>query len=582
MSDRDKTPPAKSARSPEQRVRKFERHVVEEIELVDTPAVQKAVKRERFNEFRFAAIWVGLWALLVAASLFVRNTWPSDETRMLGIAWEMWARGKFLVPYLNGEPTLHPPFFFWLVHLGWLVVGVAEWWARLVAPLGVLTSLFATYRIARLLWPQEREVARYAPLVLLGTIAFAFAVGPALPDTWLLAFVLLAFWGLLIQWRRRDVRASILTAAALGAGTLTAGLIVFAYVLPVALLAPLWARSPKPRWKHWYGDFFKATAVALVCFGAWAAALGVAEGGPQAARLLFNSWKGLPLDLFAREQPWWWYAFAAPLAFLPWSVLPLAWMHLWHIRREPLDDGFTFCLTWIVMPLLVLSLLPVKQPQYLLALLPAGALLTSRLLLADGLRSVHEDKGFAGMAIPLILCGGVLMVLPRLPRVDFLPQVLWQQSPLLGLAIIGVGIVAGWLRLKDVHKRVIDLVAINVLLVTFVLLATARPFNAKYPLADIGRLLAQAEAQGQPIALAGEYRGEFHFAGRLRAPLSQLAPERVESWAAAYPNGVLVTRMDGWQPRTATPLTPLLETPFNDSRVQILSAQDLLNASATR
>ncbi|HKQ31251.1 MAG TPA: hypothetical protein VJS66_08205, partial [Burkholderiales bacterium] len=132
-------------------MRKFERHVVEEIVMVDTPAVQKAVKRERFTELKFSVIWIGLWALLAAASLIVRNLWPNDETRVLGIAWEMWSRRSFLVPYLNGQPELHPPFLFWLIHAGWSVFGVAEWWARLVAPLGALASLVVIQRIARLL-----------------------------------------------------------------------------------------------------------------------------------------------------------------------------------------------------------------------------------------------------------------------------------------------------------------------------------------------------------------------------------------------------------------------------------------------
>src|SRR5688572_17871987 len=116
MPDRNQIPPSKPGRPPDDRVRKFERHVVEEIVMVDTPAARKAVKRERFTELKFSAIWIGLWLLLTAASLFVRNVWPNDETRALGIAWEMWARAAFLVPYLNGQPELHPPFFFWLIH----------------------------------------------------------------------------------------------------------------------------------------------------------------------------------------------------------------------------------------------------------------------------------------------------------------------------------------------------------------------------------------------------------------------------------------------------------------------------------
>lgn len=577
MPDRPKKPS-----TPERRVQKFEQYVVEEIELVDTPAARKAVKRERFTEIKFVAMWIGLWALLVVASLFVRGIWPNDETRVFGIAWEMWVRGKWAVPYLNGEPELHAPFFFWLIHLGWSVFGVVEWWARLVAPLGALASLFVVQRIAHLLWPNEREIARYVPLILLGTLAFAFAVGPALPDTWSLCFILITLWAWLIQWRRRDWRAWIMAASALGVAMLVAGFIVLIYVLPLALLAPVWARSPRPQWKYWYVDVFKAAGVAGVIFGAWVAAVATIESGPEAMRLLSHGWKGLPLDLLARQQPWWWYLWMVPWVFLPWSVLPLAWMHLWHIRREPLDNGFTFCLLWIVLPLTFLSVFPIKQVHYLLPLLPAGALLASRLLFAEQLRTVHEDKGFAGMAIPLIVFGGVLMVLPRLPRMDVLPAFLWQQSPLWGLAIMAVGIAAGWLQLKDVRKRVLDLVTVNVLLVTFVLLGVAHYFNPLYPLGEVGRVLAQSQAQGMPIAYAGDYRGEFHFVGRLSASLPSLDAQRIEPWVTANPKGVVVTYSNGWQPHPDNRVTPILEAPFRDSRVQVIPVRDVVVFGPTR
>ena len=352
----------KSGRSPtpQERVREFERRVVEKIDVKDTYSGRATAKREWLTELKFVATWCGLWALLAAATLFARDAWPTDETRVLGIAWEMWARGNSLVPYLNGEALPHPPLFFWLVHLGWLGMGTIETWARLVTPLGALASMFVMRRLARLLWPQERDVERYAPILLLGTFTFAFITTMTLPDTRSLFIVLVAFWGLLIQSRRADMRAWLLSGLALGLGVLTAGLIVLAYVLPVAIAAPLWARSPRPTWKYWYADLLKALALAGAMLALWLSVAGAFEGLPYAVRFLAHAGNGTPLDLFAAVRPWWWYAWLVPVVFLPWTVLPLLWMCLWHARREPLDDGFVFCLAWVVFPLLVLSALPVK------------------------------------------------------------------------------------------------------------------------------------------------------------------------------------------------------------------------------
>ena len=65
-----------------------------------------------------------LW-LLLTTTIFFRNPIPIDETRYLSVAWEMWLRGDFLVPYLNGHTYSHkPPLLFWLFESGWAIFGV--------------------------------------------------------------------------------------------------------------------------------------------------------------------------------------------------------------------------------------------------------------------------------------------------------------------------------------------------------------------------------------------------------------------------------------------------------------------------
>src|SRR3569832_988308 len=92
---------------------------------------------------RHALQLFGLWLLLVAISLYGRSFVPIDETRYVTVAWEMWLRGDFLVPYLNGEPYSHkPPLLFWLIQLGWKIFGVNDWWPRLMPSLFSLGSVW--------------------------------------------------------------------------------------------------------------------------------------------------------------------------------------------------------------------------------------------------------------------------------------------------------------------------------------------------------------------------------------------------------------------------------------------------------
>src|SRR3546814_2859679 len=120
---------------------------------------------------RAAIIGTGaFWILIVAAALYARPLLPVDETRYVTVAWEMHLADHWLVPLLNGEPYPHkPPLLFWLLRIGWLVFGVSEPWARLVAPMFVLAALGLTGWLGRLLWPGEagRRAGNVAPLLLL-------------------------------------------------------------------------------------------------------------------------------------------------------------------------------------------------------------------------------------------------------------------------------------------------------------------------------------------------------------------------------------------------------------------------------
>ena len=126
-------------------------------------------RRSGFASASDALGWVVLWLVVIAVALATRPLLPLIETRSLAVAWEMWRTGDFLVPHLNGEPYSHkPPLLFWLIHLGWWVLGVNEWWPRLVAPLTALGTVALTYRLGRRLWPERAEVAALAPWILAG------------------------------------------------------------------------------------------------------------------------------------------------------------------------------------------------------------------------------------------------------------------------------------------------------------------------------------------------------------------------------------------------------------------------------
>ena len=60
------------------------------------------------------------FAAVALAGVLLRPALPIDETRYLAVAWEMWARGDWLVPTKNFALYTHkPPLLFWTMNLVW-------------------------------------------------------------------------------------------------------------------------------------------------------------------------------------------------------------------------------------------------------------------------------------------------------------------------------------------------------------------------------------------------------------------------------------------------------------------------------
>ena len=555
-------------------LRNLDNFVVEEIELSDTapPRVQSQVKpRSRWwPTYRIGAGATGLGLIAVLAALATRSAWPTDETRWLAIAWEMWARGDLLVPRLNGVPASVAPLFFWLVHLGWQAFGVVEWWPRLGPALFMFGSLFLGARMARFLWPGQGNAARYVPLALLGGFYWVFAATLLSADLLTVFFTLFALSTVLWMWRTRDQRVWLLLGPAFGLGLLASGSLIFLYVLPVALLAPLWARgTPVMPWKYWYVDIFKAAFVGLAIYAAWAIPASKIMGVASVLGPLLAPLNAHTLDLFAGARPWWWYLFLLPWLAFPWALWPLPWLRLWHIRREPISNGLAFCMLWAASVVALFSIFEVKQPQFLLPVVPAFFLVANWLLL-DEEHAAHDHRRLAStMIFPLLLFGGLLAILPGLPRVPYLPEFLWQLSPFVGVGIIVVGVAVGWLPLPEIEARITNMAVTVVVVTALALLVSGWRLNAQYELHGAARLLATAQQQGSAVAHVGAYRGQYHFAGRLTKPLEIVPPEQLYLWAAGHPDGLIVTYANVWQPELVPGAQPLYEQSYRDTQLRI-------------
>lgn len=482
--------------------------------------------------------WPGLlalWLLVLVLSLLSHPLLPVDETRYATVAWEMWLRGDFLVPYLNGEPYSHkPPLFFWLIHAGWWLFGVHEWVVRAVAPLLGLLCLLATAQLARMLWPNDPVAARLAPWIVFGSIFFTAFLSWVQIDLLLVLFTLLAMTGIIGAAEGRQA-GWLLAGVAIGLGVLAKGPVMLLQVLPVALLAPLWARGTTVHnWWRWYAGVAASVAIAAVIALSWALPAATAGGDSYREAILWGQTADRMVQSFAHAHPVWWYLPWLGVLFAPWLLLPWLWSAVWHARPGR-DAGLRLCLLWMVSTFLFMSLVSGKQLKYLLPLLPAFALLLARVI--SGLEGVVIRRRDWFLAAVLLLCGLLLIVLPR--SLDQAPWIADVQ-PLWGGLLMAAAVALLLLRPVSASGYPLRMALLSVFVTGLVYVGIFRTAAPAYDMQAVSRAIATAQANGLTVASVSRYHGQFGFAGRLQQPLLQLDAGGALAWAGQHPDDLLV------------------------------------------
>ncbi|PIW26414.1 MAG: glycosyltransferase [Rhodospirillales bacterium CG15_BIG_FIL_POST_REV_8_21_14_020_66_15] len=488
-----------------------------------------------------------LWAAAVVAAVLVRPLLPVDETRYLAVAWEMWQRGDFIVPYLNGEPYSHkPPLLFWAMQAGWALFGVNDWWPRLVAPLFGLAALLGTRHLGTQLWPDRPGLGSTAAALTLGALFWALFTTMTMFDMLHAAFAVSGVTGLVLAARGRAVPGFLVLGLSIGLGVLGKGPAILVHLLPAALAAPLWA----PRlgwsggWGRWYAGVAAGVALGAAIGLAWALPAAAAGGEAYRDAILWGQSAGRMVDSFAHGRPFWWFAAILPVMVLPWTVWPAAWR---AVRAEGrgmrADGGVRLCLVWFAAAFLAFSAISGKQPHYLLPEFPALALVVARALTAASAR----DGGFwraADHLVPAVFFVTVAAVIAGAFHFDLKPS--WATSVgdarLWPLAAVAAAVLV-FLRLfaGTAASRTAAVCGLSVVLVVAVHL-TLRPLMAEsHDFRPFSQTLKRFEDQGFDFVTFGKYHGQFQFLGRLTRPFGVVdGPAELDRWLKDHPKAMIV------------------------------------------
>jgi len=521
-------------------------------------------------------VWAVCWLIAVASAVVLRPPLPVDETRYLAVAWEMWLRGDFLVPHLNGEPYHHkPPLLFWLMTAGWSVFGVNDWWPRLVAPLFALAALFGTGRIALAIWPDDRSAARLAPIVLAGAAFWTVFQTLTMFDMMLAACALAGIGGVLSAWRTGGIGGWAVTALAIGIGVLAKGPAILLHIAPVALLAPWWGRTlpggpdqPLISWRAWYLRFLLSVLIGAAIALAWAIPAGIRGGEEYRNMIFWGQSAGRIVKSFDHARPFWWYAMLLAPLLLPWLVWPRLWRAVCSAGAMR-NGGYRLLVAWVVPAFVTFSLISGKQLHYLLPEFPAFALLFAHLL-ARG-----EDDGgrrFDGLIAALFfaLLGLAALLLPDDPSFFRAPEWFHRLDTYWGGALIAAAFGCWHWARAGVFKGVVALALSMSVLVAVIHLTARDALDFAYDLRPIAHDLKTLEDEGRAIGNFSTYHGQYQFLGRLTKPVAELGLEKAktDAFVAAHPDGVIVAYYDlDKVPTYPDGVTPLAEYRFRDYRV---------------
>ena len=469
-----------------------------------------------------------LWLFLIIVSGKVRPLVPSNELHYSAVAWEMWIQHSFLVPIQSGIPYPDkPPLLFWLIHLGWFVFGVNNWWPRLVPEIFALLSIFVTQAISLRLWPEKKTIGILSGFILLGSYAWCDYIPRMRFDMLLTFFSLFAlYWGLRSRW--------FLSGIFIGFGILAKGPVVFLFVL-VPWLLFLYCTVKQER-AHYYLHLLYAVVIGIAIGFCWA--LPAAHfGGPQFANaIFFNQSLGRVVGAYG-STPFYYYLKILPAFMFPFFLWKYSWMSLKNIVSD--DPRIKFVGLSSVVLLFIFSLIDQKGLRYLLPWMPLVAILMSALYACA--ESQYKPQRLVTLGCVFVFLGICVLCSPLyivyiMHKNFWLPEV----SQYWGVLLLVLGCLYLTVKFTDYKKVIVTLSVTTTLVIIVGLFAVVR-IQARYnDWTSLAKKAAILQKSGPVASVNSEVL--FGFIGRFKKPEILIKPANVRIWSQKYPNGWIIIK----------------------------------------
>ncbi len=346
-----------------------------------------------------ASVRIPFWIFVLIAAVYALalrvDIMDIDASQYAEISREMARSGSFLQVFDRGADYLDkPPMLFWLSSLSIRAFGVNNLAYRLPSLVMALLAVYATYRLARLLY--NETTGRIAALVLATCQAFFLWTMDVRTDMMLTGFVALALWFIKECETRRRWYFVLGGTAAIAGALMTKG--------PIGLFVPLFAFGADwalhRDWKRIFSPWHLLDA-ALIAVFLIPMSIGlyqqfdlhpekIIEGHTGTSGLRFfywtqsfgritgeSSWNNGADPFFLLQSMLW--------AFLPWMFifLPALFLNIRQVVRQRfrLQPGQEWVSTGgFILTYLSLCISKYQLPHYILVAFPLAAIVVAKLL----------------------------------------------------------------------------------------------------------------------------------------------------------------------------------------------------------
>jgi len=473
-----------------------------------------------------------------AFGIYFRPLMIIDETRYIGVAWEMWDSGNFLVPHLNGVPYDHKfPLLFWLIHLTWAIFGVNSVTPRVIPLLFAIGDIVLTYKIYKELFKSDELGIKLIGYITSAIVLFQFYSSLLMFDVMLSFFALLGIYAMILIAKGRK-GGFLLFVLSIFLGVLAKGPVVGAHFFALFLFAFWWV---KDNLKQFYLKTIVGGILGLALSALWIVPAIISGGKVYGKGLLLKQSVGRIEHSFAHARPIWWYLPLIPAFSFPWIIYaPLFKSIKSNFKMLISEWGFRFVLIWLIGTFIIFSLISGKQVHYIMPELFALSILITRLLTKYKAK-IYRFRVYGVLILFLAILFASIPFIVKGYFAKFINFYTIYLNTVI-FAIVGIYFIV---KRFTTLKSLITATAISTPIFMFALHSIFIDYLKVQDLTKFSKEIAKLQNSSYTIINDRKYADQFHFLGRLHKPIKVIwGYKNIKAFMQKHPNSAVVTYLD--------------------------------------